>query len=173
VRIGPDRGDAVRGSRLRRRSGQGQALVEFALVFPVLVLILLGIFEVGRLVFAYNTLGNAAREGARVAAVNQIEISPDCTNNRPIVNPATPHWSIKQCAADKALSLGLTDANVDVQYSAPPGVTWTCSPTLRVGCLATVTVEHEYRAITPIIGDILGPIGLEAVSEMPIERVFP
>ena len=61
-------GEAVRAGRPR-----GQALVEFALVFPVLILILLGIFEVGRAVFAYNTIGNAAREGARVAAVNQIE----------------------------------------------------------------------------------------------------
>ena len=87
--------------RSRRAHRRGQALVEFALVFPVLVLILLGIFEVGRAVFAYNTLGNAAREGARVAAVNQIENSPDCVNNRPIVDP-TPgnaHWSIKRCAA--------------------------------------------------------------------------
>ncbi len=59
-------------------------------MFPILVLILLGIFEVGRAVFAYNTIGNAAREGARVAAVNQIQTSPDCVNDRPIVNPATP-----------------------------------------------------------------------------------
>lgn len=162
-------------TRIQRRHGRGQALVEFALVFPVLVLILLGIFEMGRLVFAYNTLGNAAREGARVAAVNQLPTSVDCVNNRPIVNPSPllAHWSIKQCAVDKAMTLGLTTADVDVQYSAPAGVTWTCSPTLRVGCLATVTVQHEYRAITPIIGDIIGPIGLEAVSEMPIERVFP
>jgi Flp pilus assembly protein TadG len=148
--------------------------VEFALVFPILVLLLLGIFEVGRLVYAYNTLGNAAREGARVAAVNQLNTSVDCVNNRPIVNPnpAFAHWSIKTCAADKALALGLTDADVDVQYGPPPGVTFTCSP-LKVGCLATVTVTHEFRAITPIIGDILGAIDLEAVSEMPIERVFP
>jgi Flp pilus assembly protein TadG len=163
----------VSATRIRQGGRRGQALVEFALIFPVLVLLLLGIFEVGRLVFAYNTLGNAAREGARVAAVNQIQTSPDCTNNRPIVNPATPHWSIKQCAADKALVLGLTDTDVDVAYSPPPDVTFTCSPTLRVGCLATVTVTHEFRAITPIIGDIIGPIDLEAVSEMPIERVFP
>jgi Flp pilus assembly protein TadG len=168
------RHDRDYGAPVMRRRSRGQALVEFALIFPVLVLLLLGIFEVGRLVFAYNTLGNAAREGARVAAVNQIQTSPDCTNNRPIVNPnpALAHWSIKQCAADKALSLGLTASDVDVQYSAPPGVTFTCSP-LRVGCLATVTVEHQFRAITPIIGDIIGPIDLEAVSEMPIERVFP
>ena len=156
--------------RSRRR---GQALVEFALVFPVLVLILLGIFEVGRAVFAFNTIGNAAREGARIAAVNQIEDSPDCVNNRPVVNPGSPHWSIKRCAADSALTLGVTESDVTVAYNPPPGVTYTCSPTLRVGCLATVTVRYTYRATTPIIGDILGPIALEAVSEMPIERVFP
>jgi Flp pilus assembly protein TadG len=158
---------------IRRRHARGQALVEFALVFPILVLILLGIFEVGRAVFAFNTVGNAAREGARVAAVNQIQTSPDCVNNRPIVNVATPHWSIKRCAADKALSLGLTESDVTVAFNPPPGVTYTCSPTRRVGCLATVTVRYTYRATTPIIGDILGPIALEGVSEMPIERVFP
>jgi Flp pilus assembly protein TadG len=156
-----------------RRRREGQALVEFALVFPVLVLILLGTFEIGRAVFAYNTIGNAAREGARVAAVNQIEESPDCVNDRPIVNPADAHWSIKRCAADKALTLGVTMSEVDVEYNAPPDVTYTCAPTLRVGCLATVTVRYTYRATTPIIGDILGPVALESVSEMPIERVFP
>jgi len=61
--------------------------------------------------------------------------------------------------------------DVDVAYSAPPDVSFTCSP-LQVGCLATVTVRYTYRATTPIIGDILGPVSLEAVSEMPIERLF-
>src|ERR671912_110155 len=56
--------------RIRRRScntstrrDRGQALVEFALVLPL--------FLLGRAVFAYNTLTNAAREGARLAIVNQ------------------------------------------------------------------------------------------------------
>jgi Flp pilus assembly protein TadG len=155
-----------------RRSG-GQALVEFALVFPILVLILLGIFELGRAVFAFNTIGNAAREGARIAAVNQILTSPDCVDDRPVINPADAHWSVKRCAAEKALTLGLRESDVTVNFSAPPGASFTCSPTLRVGCMATVTVRHVYRATTPIITDILGPISLEAVSEMPIERVFP
>jgi Flp pilus assembly protein TadG len=156
-----------------RRRHRGQALVEFALLFPILVLILLGIFDLGRAVFAYNTIGGAAREGARVAAVNQIMSSPDCVNNRPVVNPADAHWSIKRCAVDKAFNLGLTEADVTVAFAPPPGSTFACSPTIRVGCLATVTVAHSFVLATPIVSDLVGPIGLEAVSEMPIERVFP
>ena len=62
--------------RLLRREGsrdarRGQALVEFALIFPVLMIMLIGIFDAGRLVFAYNDITNAARSGARVAIVNQ------------------------------------------------------------------------------------------------------
>jgi hypothetical protein len=49
-------------------SGQkSQALIEFALVSPVLLLLLFGIIDIGRAVFYYDTLGHAAREGARAA----------------------------------------------------------------------------------------------------------
>src|SRR4029077_3264030 len=62
--------------RLRRdRRGRGQALVEFALVIPIFLLLLIAIFDMGRAVFAYNTLTNAAREGARIAIVNQYKPS--------------------------------------------------------------------------------------------------
>jgi len=52
----------------RRR---GQAMVEFALVIPIFLLIFVALFDLGRAVFAYNTLTNAAREGVRLAIVNQ------------------------------------------------------------------------------------------------------
>lgn len=48
---------------------KGQSLVEFALVLPVLMLILLGIIEFGWLFNAKITLTSAAREGARVYAI--------------------------------------------------------------------------------------------------------
>jgi hypothetical protein len=55
--------------RLPMYGGQrSQALIEFALVSPVLLLLLFGIIDVGRAVFYYDTLGHAAREGARSAA---------------------------------------------------------------------------------------------------------
>ena len=48
---------------------QGQSLVEFALLLPMLVIILFGTVEFGRLWMTMNVLTGAAREGARVAAV--------------------------------------------------------------------------------------------------------
>ena len=49
---------------VRQRS---QALIEFALVSPVLLLLLFGVIDIGRAIFYYDTLNHAAREGARVA----------------------------------------------------------------------------------------------------------
>ena len=46
-------------------------MAEFAIVLPVLLIILIAVFDVGRLVFAYNDITNAARNGARVAIVDQ------------------------------------------------------------------------------------------------------
>jgi Flp pilus assembly protein TadG len=46
--------------------GKGQGLVEFALLLPVLVLIIFGVLELGRAFFAFVAITNASREGARV-----------------------------------------------------------------------------------------------------------
>ncbi len=51
------------------KDNSGQSLVEFALILPFLLLILVGIVEVSRLWETANILTSAAREGARVAAV--------------------------------------------------------------------------------------------------------
>jgi Flp pilus assembly protein TadG len=56
--------DAEEVNRGRRPKGQG--LVEFALILPLLVLIIVGIFELGRAFFAYIAISNAAREGVRM-----------------------------------------------------------------------------------------------------------
>ena len=50
---------------------RGAAAVEFALLFPVLLLIVFGIIDFGRALNAQITLTQAAREGARLAAVGQ------------------------------------------------------------------------------------------------------
>ena len=49
------------------RNQRSQALAEFALIAPVLLLVVFGIVDLGRAVFYYNTLAHAAREGAREA----------------------------------------------------------------------------------------------------------
>jgi hypothetical protein len=52
-----------------RRRDRGAAAVEFALVLPVLLIIVFGIIDFGRMLNAKITLTEAAREGARAAAV--------------------------------------------------------------------------------------------------------
>lgn len=55
--------------RRARNTELGQSLVEFSLVLPLLLLLLFAIVDFGRAFYAWNTLSNASREGARVAAV--------------------------------------------------------------------------------------------------------
>ena len=162
-----------RGRRRRRRDGRGQSLVEFALVFPIIVLVVVAFVEVGRAVFAWNTIANAARQGARVAAVNQLADYTECDESRPIEDPYDPHWSFKGCAVLAAKTLGLTGSDVSVAYDAPPGTTIDCAPDLHVGCLAAVTVTYDYEVSTPFVSWIIGPFTMSQTSEMPIERVFP
>ena len=54
----------------RRGRSRGQGLVEFALVLPVFMAILIGMVDLGRAVWANNNVGNAAREAARFAVVH-------------------------------------------------------------------------------------------------------
>lgn len=157
----------------RRHRSRGQSLVEFSLVFPIIVLLIVGFFEIGRAVFAFNTIANAARQAVRVATVNQLSAVTDCDETRPIEDPYEPHWSIRGCAIAAANVLGIKTANVSVDYAAPPGTTLDCDPTLHVGCIATVTVTYNFSVATPFISMLIGPIAMSQSSSMPIERVFP
>jgi Flp pilus assembly protein TadG len=159
--------------RTGRRGARGQSLVEFALVLPIIVLLIAGFVEIGRAVFAYNTIANAARQGARVAAVNQLADVTDCDETRPIEDPYEPHWSIRGCAIAAAAPLGISTANLAVSYAAPPSTSLSCSPTLHVGCIAAITVTYDYSVSTPFVRMLIGPITMTQTSEMPIERVFP
>lgn len=68
---------ATAGSRLRRgeRDG-GQALVELALVLPLLLLMLVGVIDVGRLVYTTANVTNAARAGAMYGSLTSALDSP-------------------------------------------------------------------------------------------------
>jgi TadE-like protein len=139
------------------RRPSGQSLAEFALVLPVLLLMFMGILDFGRAVYAYNTLSNAAREGARVAIVDQT------------VTGGIPAGA--QRAADQATGLGVDPStDVDVTYTAPDG---SACPSHAIGCVATVDVRHQFRAITPIVGNIVGPIDLESSTALVIEYTKP
>jgi Flp pilus assembly protein TadG len=157
----------------RRRRDRGQSLVEFALVIPVIVFLVVAFVEIGRAVFAYNTIANAARQAVRVAAVNQISDLTECDTTRPIEDPYLPHWSMRGCAIAAAAPLALTTANVSVSYAPPPGTTVSCSPDLHVGCIAAITVTYDYVVSAPFVSLLIPSFTMSQTSEMPIERVFP
>jgi Flp pilus assembly protein TadG len=139
---------------LNHRSQRGQSLVEFALILPIFILVLAGLFDLGRAVFAYNTISNASRESVRVAIVNQT--ATDVQNE----------------ALKQGVSLGLSAADVTITYADPSG-TGTCSSPYGLGCRATVTVQYSYTAATPVISQIIGPFTMTATTEMRVERTCP
>jgi Flp pilus assembly protein TadG len=74
-----NKGMLQRRGKLLFHKETGQSMVEFAMILPLMVLIVLGIFEIGRAFFAYIAISNAAREGVRMytftpntTTVNQI-----------------------------------------------------------------------------------------------------
>lgn len=64
---------------------QAQAMVEFALVLPILLLLIFGILEYGRLFFAWISVENAARVGARYASTGRFDqaLCPDLDSGAP------------------------------------------------------------------------------------------
>jgi len=145
-------------TRLRRPAHRGQTLVEFALILPIFILVLVGIFDMGRAVYQYNVISNAARQGMRLAIVDQ--------NTTAITNEAVQH------------ALGMATAgNVTVQFIDTANATTynTCSaaPTgCHIGWQVVVTVTSDYTAATPVIGNLVGTISMASTSKQVIESVY-
>lgn len=132
-----------RSLRGRQRS-RGQALVEMAFVLPVFLVLFMGVVDLGGSVFAYNSITNAAREGARLAVVNQDTTKITLRAKQQSAIAQTPTVTI-------AFYQAATDGTPDITKTCPTGA----SSYIAVGCLAVVTFTGTYHPITPIIGNIL------------------
>jgi len=119
------------------------------MVLPVFLLIILAMFDVGRLIYTQNTIGNAAREAARIAIVNQ-DVD-----------------AIRDHALGSMIALDPSATQIDVTYSGAQ-----CSPAMKIGCGVTVAISQPWGAITPLVGDLIGDMTLVASTTMPVERVF-
>lgn len=146
---------------MSRQRSRGQALVEFALVLPIFLLILIAVFDLGRAVFAYNSITNGAREGARLAIVNQTAAS----------------ITARAVASVAIAETGSPNVTVVFRESGPdpdPLANAPCSP-LNIGCMAVVTFQTTYRPITPIVSQVVfsGGVTFTATSIEAIEFVCP
>lgn len=152
----------------KRRRERGQGLTEFALVFPIMIILLLALFDLGRAVFLYNGLTNAAREGARLAVVNQ-----DKTLIRDRVETMAFTAGISNVTDDDLVSFYRSEPNADPTTNAPCLATPDPFTAISIGCIAVVRAKADWSPVTPIAGAILGTIEFEARTEMPIEFVCP
>ena len=118
----------------RRRRSRGQSLVEFAVVFPIFILILFGIIEFGFMLYSQMTVSNAAREAARVSVVD-----PDPCSIQDLAN-----------ATARAAASGLNTTYLTVTGAvASTGSPATCS-NAKQGDMVTVTVNYTYHTFFPL-----------------------
>ena len=170
----------MRVHRVRRqgqRRSSGQALVEFALALPIFLAIVLGMVDGARLVFAQNTVGQAAREAARRAAVQAAFIAP-ATCSAPVCPASTSAFRTNVVAAANQMSVvvgQITSANTYVTCtalgSAPTGA-WTggndCASGNVSGNVVTVRVAATIQPLTPVFAIPFPSIGLGASATMQI-----
>jgi hypothetical protein len=125
---------------MKNSRNRGQGLTEFAIILPIFMLIVLGIFDLGRVIFYYSTIHNAAREGARYGAIKHCDTTG-------IINRA------------REFSIGLGDAvtvTPIVDLSPPPD----SYPEQIV-----VTVEYNFSTVTPFVGIFLGGGSIDLSSQ--------
>jgi hypothetical protein len=112
-----------------RRKEHGQSLVEFALLLPILLIILAGVFDLGRAYYGYVVITDAAAEGAAYGSSH-------------------PNDTAGIIARAVAASTGLVEVN--------PGYVEIIKPTVAVGSPITVRVSYDHLLVTPLINGALG-----------------
>lgn len=120
----------------------GQALTEMALVLPLLLLLVFGVTEMGRVGYAYITVNNAARAGARVASVGG--------------DDQAIQTAILQAAP------ALEPSQMEIQIS--PGFAQRAS-----GQSATISVKYPVKLIVPVVAGIPNPVLVGASLSMRLE----
>ena len=131
-----------------KRAERGQSMVEFALVLPLLVVLLLGILDFGRAIFMYNSLSQAARDIARVTSVHRGEPLGSSSETDEVVDGHMD--TIPDMLAP-------TYACVDIELMPAD-----CRP----GNSVEVTVEALYVPVTPLLS--LSSLNLSSTSRVQI-----
>lgn len=110
---------------------KGQALVEFAIVLPILLLLVMGILQFGMMLNSYLTIENAAREGARTGIIgsSDSEIQNLIISTSPNLDPAKLKVTITPSGAAR-----------------------------KPGDTLTVKVTYNYELIVPIISNLFNDV---------------
>lgn len=159
----------------RRNAQRSQSIVEFSLIAPILIVLLFGVVDFGRLIYVYATISQAVNEGARTA----IRDSPLLPTNAD-VQAAVRHHAVDVSLANPCPNGPITSATppansgwIYITEPNPPTTAEALSPTLQNApggqmwsaasgsCSATdpahehaplqVTIRYNFSPFTPII----------------------
>ena len=144
-----------------RRDSRGQALVEFALVLPVLILVLTGVFDLARVVSISSTLDSAVREGTRYAIVHgEMSTSP--------AGPGTATYTAPD--RDSTVEAVVRNAAVATPSDLAVRVTWPDGNNRRNSrVIVTATASYTPILSAAILGGGLR-VPLSASSRLPIQN---
>lgn len=134
-----------------KKNNRGQGLLEFALVLPFLLVVLFGVFDLGRLYFSTIAITSAAREGARY-----LSVYPDDVSN------STPYTNTIGIAKLEAQNSGiiLVDDNIHVFCQNTDSDDANCDS----GHPAIITITHDFELI---LGWMLSsPISITRAAQM-------
>jgi hypothetical protein len=137
---------SARSRVVRLAHGRGQAVVEFAIILPVFLLLVLITVDFGRLFFSYVQLSNAAREGAAYAATQPTDV-PGITSH------ATAETNAQGQGGEHPLTV--TTACVDTA-----GSSIACSVAADggggPGDTVTVNASEQFSFLTPWMDNVFG-----------------
>ncbi|MDD2583086.1 MAG: TadE/TadG family type IV pilus assembly protein [Desulfuromonadaceae bacterium] len=127
------------------KNQKGQALVEFAIILPLLFLLIFGIFEFGRAMYIKNSLNNAARSAVRVAVV---------TPNLTAITYSAGQLST-QSSTDKIQAKIYDNLLYINKATATATVTIVGNSPAQPGDTVTVAVTADFNSIVSKITDTL------------------
>jgi Flp pilus assembly protein TadG len=157
--------NTLRRHRDRHARPRGQALVEFSLALIPFVLMLLGIFDLGRGIYMNNGVSEAAREIARATAVHPCDTSSCALGNSP--------ETLAVIATQEGLIPGLSSASSSVTFACTniSDVVVTGNPSCSSGSkdplYIRVTVAVPFSVITPVLS-MVAPSTLQSTAHVQV-----
>ena len=141
----------------RARRSRGAALLEFALVFPILVLLLFGTVDFGIALLNLNTTKQGAREGARQAVVANFGSSTSC-----VATPDSISGEARKliCLVKNRIGLNSTDTRLKINF---PDAN-------QVGDSLLVCAQYPMRSTTGLLAPALNGRVIRTKVEMRIEK---
>jgi Flp pilus assembly protein TadG len=135
----------------KRNSRRGSSVVEFALVFLPMLMLICGVFEIGRAMWTYHSVSAAVKQATRYTVVRGSGCSSQSSSCAPTVGSVA--------ARIREASLGLEPSNFSLTLTAGPqmincttlsscignGTYWPASPNNSVGRTVTIAGEYNFR----------------------------